>query len=102
MNDLFMKKTIMLLGFLLQIFPGKTQKYEFSSYPVYNGNDLGLKYTVLQSAFRIWAPTAEEANLLIYDDGIIVKASQIIGMNKDVQGTWKAMLPGDQKGKYYT
>src|SRR5687767_15245873 len=102
MNDLFMKKTIMFLGFLLQLFSGKTQKNEFSSYPVYKGNDLGLIYTPLQSFFRIWAPTAEEAQLFIYEDGIIEKGSQIIVMNKDVQGTWKAVLQGDQKGKYYT
>lgn len=102
MTDPFMKKTIMLLGFLLQLFSGKTQINEFSSYPVYNGKDLGLMYNPLQSSFRIWAPTAEEVNLFIYDDGIIEKASQIIAMKKDVHGTWKTILLGDQKGKYYT
>src|SRR5688572_29036620 len=97
-----MKKTIMFLGFLLQLFSGKTQKNEFSSYPVYKGNDLGLMYTPLQSVFRIWAPTAEEAQLFIYEDGIIEKATQTIVMNKDLQGTWKVLLQGDHKGKYYT
>jgi pullulanase len=101
MNDLFMKKTIMFLGFLLQFFSGKAQKNEFSSYPVYTGNDLGLIYSPLQSAFRIWAPTAEEAQLFIYDDGTSEAASQTIVMKKDAHGVWKALLDGDHKGKYY-
>jgi pullulanase len=101
MNDVFMKKTIMFLGFLLQFFSGKAQKNEFSSYPVYTGTDLGLIYSPLQSAFRIWVPTAEEAQLFIYDDGTNGAASQTIVMEKDAHGVWKAMLDGDHKGKYY-
>ena len=40
-----MKKYIMLLGFIAQLLTGKAQKIDYSKYPVYNGNDLGLTYS---------------------------------------------------------
>ncbi len=40
-----MKKTVMLLIFGLSYLHGKAQKNDYNSYPVYNGNDLGLTYS---------------------------------------------------------
>lgn len=33
----------------------------------YEGDDLGLSYTPERSAFRLWAPTSQEAQLVLYD-----------------------------------
>ena len=64
-----MKRCIMLLSFIAQLFSGTAQKADFSKYPAYKGTDLGLTYSESKSIFRIWSPTAEEAALLIYSDG---------------------------------
>src|SRR5690606_31571662 len=81
---------------------------DFENYPVYEGNDLGLTYTNEQSHFRIWAPTADNAQLLLFDDGQvwnksdgISDAESIIQMRKDVGGTWKATVDGNLLGKFY-
>jgi pullulanase len=74
---------------------------DYDSYPIYKGTDLGLNYSSRQSSFRIWSPPADNAQLLIYEDGLTDKTSQIIQMKKSDGGTWIATLAGDQKGKFY-
>ncbi|HKO81158.1 MAG TPA: hypothetical protein VJU78_12220, partial [Chitinophagaceae bacterium] len=96
-----MKRKIMLIGFIIP-FITEAQIKSFNSYPIYNGNELGLSYTPLQSTFRIWAPTAEKAELIFYKEGIGGTALQTISMQKSGSGTWIALLKGDQKGKFYT
>jgi pullulanase len=96
-----MKKILMILGFLSQFFPGKSQSKSFDRYPVYTGNDLGLTYSPKQSAFRIWAPTAEQAELLFYKAGTGGDALRHIKMQKAGGGTWRVVVPGDQKGVFY-
>lgn len=91
----------MFLGFLSWLFPGKAQTSEFAKYPVYTGSDLGLTYSPAQSQFRIWAPTAMEARLLIYSDHENPNFIEIFPMKKDVQGTWVFTWKGDHKGKLY-
>lgn len=34
----------------------------------YEGNDLGLTYTHTASTFKLWAPTAQQVSILIFDD----------------------------------
>jgi len=95
-----MKRFIMLLGFALP-FIAKSQVKKFDTYPVYTGNDLGLRYTPQQSVFRIWAPTAESAELILYKEGTGGSVMQTISMQKSKSGTWITSLKGEQKGKFY-
>ena len=68
----------------------------------YNGNDLGLTYTAKKSIFKIWAPTASQAELKIYDQALGGTALQTIAMTKSENGCWSITLAKDWKGKYYT
>lgn len=43
---------------------------DYSSYPVYNGDDLEMIYTPSETQFRVWAPTAEAVKVKIYENGI--------------------------------
>ena len=97
-----MKKGIMLLAFISQLFSGKAQKNEFSSYPVYTGTDLGLTYTLNKSSFRIWSPTAEKAELIFYKEGTGGSLLQTVEMQKSENGTWVATVTGDYKAKFYS
>jgi pullulanase len=96
-----MNRFIMLIGFALPVI-AKSQVKKFDTYPVYPGNDLGLRYTPQQSVFRIWAPTAELAELILYKEGTGGSAMQTISMQKSKSGTWLASLKGEQKGNFYT
>lgn len=93
--------TVLLLSLLLMVTT-RAQVPDYGAYPVYDGNDLGLTYQPSHSAFRIWAPTAEVAELRLYDKGTGGRLLQTVVMTKAEAGTWTANVGGDQKGKYYS
>lgn len=77
---------------------------EFESEFTYSGNDLGFRWTALETAFRLWAPTAGEVYLRLYRGGMPEADDLLrqIPMVRDVQGTWSAKVPGNLNGIYYT
>ena len=96
-----MKQTLMIISWLLYIFSAKAQKSIYDSFPVYKGNDLGLTYTRSQSTFRIWAPTAEKAQLIFYSRGDDHIETGIFDMDKGGDGTWVKKIARDLKWKFY-
>ena len=96
-----MKKCVMLLAFIAQLFSGKAQKTDFSKYPVYKGKDLGLTYSPAQSVFKIWAPSAINVHLLVYRSGDDNEMPVTYYMTPGQNGTWSVAVKGDQKGKFY-
>lgn len=82
-------------------FMSKAQLNKYDSYPVYTGNDLGLTYSARQSIFRIWAPTAQEAKLFLYDSSSNQEMASF-NMKKDKGGTWVLVLQGDKKDLRYS
>lgn len=96
-----MTKCIFSLSLLIFIMPMSAQQPNYENYPVYDGNDLGLVYTSRQSTFRIWAPTAEQAQLIFYANGSGGAAIQVLEMKKSEGGTWLLTLAGDHKNKFY-
>ncbi len=71
-------------------------------FPNYYGNDLGLTWSAQQSAFRIWAPVADRAQLKLYNQCTGGKILQTIELEKAEQGTWVATIPRNKEGLYYT
>ena len=69
---------------------------EFEKAFHYPGTDLGFTYTPAATSFRVWAPTAAAADLLVYASDSEKVAGQTIPMTKSVNGTWVVTLPGDQ------
>ena len=65
----FLLTLIMSIFMLLSCTENKFDKTDFGNYPVYSGDDLEASYTPEKTSFRIWAPTADEAKVLIYKDG---------------------------------
>ncbi len=92
---------MLFFGFLSQLFSGKTQTPDFKNFPVYTGNDLGLTYSKEKSAFRIWAPTADEVHLKLYSNADHNLFIELHSMKKDKNGTWVSVLTGDRKGLFY-
>ncbi len=73
----------------------------YDKYPLYNGKDLGMTYTPEKTFFRIWAPTAMEARLMIYSDFANPNFIEVFPMKKEAGGTWTFTWNGDHKGKLY-
>ncbi|WP_019914072.1 type I pullulanase [Paenibacillus sp. HW567] len=67
----------------------------------YDGDDLGIIYTPVSSAFCLWAPTALEAEVVLYDSWQQAEGRRL-PMVRDVRGTWRLKIPGDLEGKLYT
>ncbi|WP_052474667.1 type I pullulanase [Jeotgalibacillus soli] len=67
----------------------------------YDGDDLGNTYSPAQTDFRVWAPTASEAKLVIYDTWDAQAGTEHV-MTHAEKGTWTVSLQGDQEGVLYT
>lgn len=91
----------MFIGLLHFITGVHAQIPDWMNYPHYRGTDLGLQYSPNRSVFRIWAPTAVRAELLLYNEALDGQPVQRVDMQKAEQGTWKATVNGDQQGKFY-
>lgn len=77
---------------------------EFEDAYTYEGDDLGATWSAESTAFRVWAPTAEEVYVNLYEAGKAGQKDLIeqIAMQADVNGTWVASKDGDLNGTYYT
>lgn len=79
------------------------KKYDsYEDYPVYEDSDLELVYTPQASTFRVWAPTASEVKLLLYDNGEDGAAFRTEDLSRSEKGTWRVKVNEDLKGKFYT
>lgn len=92
----------LLLSLLIACDSGGKSYKHYNDYPVYEGDDMELTYSSKSSKFRVWAPTAGEVKLLLYDNGLDGSAYEIKNMYRSKGGTWIAKVVGDLKGKFYT
>ncbi|MDZ5471857.1 type I pullulanase [Bacillus sp. 31A1R] len=75
----------------------------------YGGNDLGFTYSSSGTTFKLWAPTAKNVSVALYDDqgnyeGPFVRdntGGQETEMTRAENGVWSTTLNGDRAGKYY-
>ena len=66
----------------------------------YRGNDLGNTYHPDATAFRLWAPTASEVEVLLYESET-APLQQQVAMHPSDNGTWYAQVSGNLKSWYY-
>ncbi len=66
----------------------------------YSGDDLGNTYTPIGTAFRVWAPTASNVQLLLYNSETGPLTGQV-AMHKSAKGTWLAVVGGNLENWYY-
>ncbi|MBU6341860.1 MAG: type I pullulanase [Bacteroidetes bacterium] len=81
--------------------PKPVLHFDTDRYPLYNLDELGMEYHPERSIFKIWAPTASAARLLLYAEGTGGKPLQTINLQKGPKGSWTSTIPGNQLGKYY-
>ncbi len=71
-------------------------------YPVYKGNDLGLIFQGSRATLKVWAPTAEELKLRLYELDLGGSAAHTIAMKRSEQGVWAHTFAPEHQGMYYT
>ncbi len=75
---------------------------DFSTFPNYEGNDLGVFWYPEKTTFKIWAPTAVEVELRLYESGKDGKPFLRTNLKSLKFGCWAIELEGDFEGKFYT
>lgn len=80
----------------------KFNHIDFSTYPFYDGNDLGVFWTPEKTVVKIWSPTAVIVELRLYKDGETGEAFHKTNLQPTGNGIWATVLKGDYEGKFYT
>ena len=75
---------------------------DFSTYPFYGGDDLGVFWTPEKTSVKIWAPTAQIVEIRLFKDGEVREAFHKTNLQAVGNGTWSTVLNGDYEGKFYT
>lgn len=96
-----LRKPILIFLLMIQGMFGFSQYFNTEHYPAYAGTDLGLKYSVASSSFRIWSPTAEQVELVFYTSSLGNEHREAMAMEKAENGTWVKTVLGNKKGSYY-
>jgi len=68
---------------------------------IVSSQPLGALYAPEKTIFRVWAPTASSLTLRLYKSPVGGRARQKT-MTPQSDGTWEVVVPGDQRGVYYT
>ena len=103
--DLYSDYTLIYNGEEFDIqMPNVYSTDDFEARYTYRGNDLGANWTKEKTLFRVWAPTADEVKVNLYESGTEGTDDLIeqLTMTADVNGTWIAQKEGDLNGVYYT
>jgi pullulanase len=75
---------------------------DFSTYPFYEGDDLGVFWSPEKTKIKIWAPTAKIVELRLYKNGQVGERYHKTNLQPAENGTWATILSGDYEGKFYT
>ena len=67
---------------------------------LYHGDDLGNTYRPEATSFRLWAPTASDVQVLLYESETGPLQRQI-AMQRDENGTWYVRVSGNLQNWYY-
>ena len=80
----------------------KKEYASYELYPVRQGSLTEMEYTPAATRFALWAPTADEVRLMLFEAGEGGHAFKTIPMKPSEDGTWRVDVEQDMKGKFYT
>lgn len=82
--------------------PARKEYASYELYPVRSGSLTEMEYSPVATKFTLWAPTADEVRLMLFDTGEEGHAFKTVPLVLGEEGTWSAAVDGDWKGKFYT
>ncbi|MBQ7346283.1 MAG: type I pullulanase, partial [Oscillospiraceae bacterium] len=76
---------------------------KFASEYTYHGDDLGAVYSSTSTTFKVWAPTALQVHVKLFDSGNWGSGNELqyVAMTQGSQGVWYVTITGDLHGVYY-
>lgn len=80
----------------------KKEYTSFEEYSIPEGKLVEMEYSPIETKFTLWAPTAEEVRVLLYDSGNEGSAYQTLSLEMGEDGIWNTSIKEDLKGKFYT
>ena len=80
----------------------KKEYTSFEEYPIPEGKLVEMEYSPIETKFTLWAPTAEEVRVLLYDSGNEGSAYQTLSLEMGEDGIWNTSIKEDLIGKFYT
>ncbi len=97
---------LFLMGITVALLGGcgskNTEYASYDLYPVRSGNLTEMEYAPTATTFTLWAPTADEVRLMLFDAGDGGHAYETVAMQRADEGTWTAKIDKNLKGKFYT
>ena len=82
--------------------PAKKEYTSYELYPVRSGNLTEMEYTPAATKFSLWAPTADEVRLMLFEAGEGGHAYETVPLVSGEEGTWTVTVDKDLLGKFYT
>ncbi len=97
-------KLIIIIGlviFVVSCTPEKKVYKSFNEYPIPSAPINEMVYTPSKTTFSIWAPTADQIELMLFDSGDEGSAYQSVTLEAGESGLWSAAVNSNLKGKFY-
>lgn len=82
--------------------PAKNEYASYELYPVRSGSLVEMEYAPEGTRFSLWAPTADEVRLMLYNEGEGGHAYRTVSMEAGEEGVWHTTVAEDLLGKFYT
>ena len=103
-KNLSLTLVVILIAMTIVSCSHKKKEYlSFEEYPVRTDSLVEMVYTSASTAFSLWAPTAQEVRLMIYNEGLGGNPIETIPMKLNPKdGTWRVVVNQDLIGKFYT
>lgn len=98
-------KTLALIGAtgaIISCTPSKVNYENYADYPVPSAPLIEMEYAPNTTQFTLWAPTADEVRLMLYESGEGGHAYETLPMEADKEGLWKIKVDRELKGNFYT
>ncbi len=90
------------LGLLLSACSSGHPTYKsVNDYPVPTDSICEMQYSPNETTFSVWAPAAQEVELMLFDDGYEGSAYESITLQLQSDGCWTGKAEGNLKGKFY-
>ncbi len=100
-----MIKKLIVMGLTLEALTScKPKVVEYASmdeYPVRTDELLEMNYSPKETTFTLWAPTAEEVRVLVYEMGEGGHPIETYTLARAEEGTWQTKVDKDLKGLFY-
>lgn len=95
---------IALIMALIVISCSEKREYKsFDDYPVPSNELIEMNYSQTSTEFMLWAPTADEVRLMIYEKGEGGNPIETFAMQLNPKdGLWSKTVESDLAGKFYT